>query len=566
MYHPPIEHPAEPRLDPVAGIAIVLVAALVLLPQLLTPGAYSCIIEDVTYYVNWTRQFSGALSEGVLYPRWMADAHAGFGNPTFVFYSPLMMYVTGILALVFGGLASAMAATKFLGLALSGITMYFYGAELAGRRAGIAAAIAYMALPFRWFDLYFIGVFQSKFALAFVPLCFWGAHRLVRRRPGVTILAIGWTLVCLTHLLSAYMVGLLVIVYLVLLAPHSLRYTVPRAGAALGIGVMCAGAYLLPVLAESHLVHLDVFRSEHWGRFENNFLFWIAGDKSPYNPPFYDAIARSVGTSFLAATALASANGLRRRDWRTAMTLLLLASLTVFLMADISAMLWAFLPGLEMVLFPTRWAIFGIFALSGVVGLSMSRQMRPLGLAIAAVFCLPGFKEVITAARSGCSFQEADLIAVDDQHGAEEYVPRHVDLNWLRQESKGHPPVSIVSGRARSEVITWQAHSRQIELDVEQRAVIRLRTFAYPGWQLHVDGEVAQSRIAPRSGAIEVDVDVGQHTLKMDFVPTKVRTAGTAVSIVGWGILFAMLWRRRRARPRLAIETNFAEHRGPTES
>lgn len=65
-------------------------ACLVLVPIWLRGAP---IGHDSQYHYLWAAQFAESLAAGIGYPRWLPDVNGGLGNPTFVFYSPLLYYV-----------------------------------------------------------------------------------------------------------------------------------------------------------------------------------------------------------------------------------------------------------------------------------------------------------------------------------------------------------------------------------------------------------------------------------------------------------------------------------------
>src|SRR5207247_684509 len=111
-----------------------------------------------------------SLASGVLFPRWMPESHGGYGSPTFIFYPPLVIYLTALINLATGALFLSAAVMKVLALFLSGLFMYVFIRDLWGFGPGLASAFVYMLLPFRVFDLYYLGVYASKFAYVWFPL------------------------------------------------------------------------------------------------------------------------------------------------------------------------------------------------------------------------------------------------------------------------------------------------------------------------------------------------------------------------------------------------------------
>src|SRR5206468_1074455 len=94
----------------------------------------------------WVDQFARQLGNGELYPRWLAQSHAGLGSPVFYYYPPLAFYVTA--PFVWAGLSvwAAILAMFFVAYVASGASMYWWLNDRAERP--LLGAILYLAAPY----------------------------------------------------------------------------------------------------------------------------------------------------------------------------------------------------------------------------------------------------------------------------------------------------------------------------------------------------------------------------------------------------------------------------------
>src|SRR5690242_14647219 len=99
-------------------------------------------------------EFDQAIRAGVLYPRWAPDLLAGYGEPIFIFYAPLLYYLGEGFHLLGLGFVDALKATVAAGIVASGLGMYVFGRELWGRWGGLIAAVAYVYVPYRFVNTY----------------------------------------------------------------------------------------------------------------------------------------------------------------------------------------------------------------------------------------------------------------------------------------------------------------------------------------------------------------------------------------------------------------------------
>ena len=129
--------------------------------------------------------FRDALSEGVIYPRWIDSASHGLGSLTFIYYPPLPYYAAALTSFVTDDLVAAFEVVLLMATALSGWGLYALVASFASRSAAAAAAQAYFLAPYRAIDLYDRFAFAEFVAFIWPPLVVLGLRRILvddRRR------------------------------------------------------------------------------------------------------------------------------------------------------------------------------------------------------------------------------------------------------------------------------------------------------------------------------------------------------------------------------------------------
>jgi hypothetical protein len=60
--------------------------------------------------------------------------------------------------------------------------------------------------------------------------------------------------------------------------------------------------------------------------------------------------------------------------------------------------------------------------------------------------------------------------------------------------------------------------------------VVQVRLFAFPGWQVRLNGETVDYRVSPPHAVMEIDVPAGEHRIDVQMGGTPVRTAGAVIS------------------------------------
>ncbi len=261
----------------------------VMYKQLTGHAIFACSHEDSVLFVNWVRQVADSLASGVLFPRWMPESHGGYGSPTFIFYPPLVIYLTALINLATGDLFLSVAVMKVLALFLSGLFMYVFIRDLWGFGPGLASAFVYMLLPFRVFDLYYLGVYASKFAYVWFPLIpHFSRKGVVEQRfgAGTAGVAVTYGLQCLTHLLSAYMFTPVLVLFGLIAAGRGNRgLAAARLATGCALGIALSAFYILPVIMERAFVHFDLLVDLDINHYWNQLLVLLVQAAEPSQSP-----------------------------------------------------------------------------------------------------------------------------------------------------------------------------------------------------------------------------------------------------------------------------------------
>jgi uncharacterized membrane protein len=94
--------------------AMISLLSIFLIGPLLTPNWIKVgeSIDQVLRVVELDR----GIREGYLYPRWFGDLAGGFGYPYFIFYSPLIYYVSELFHLLGFGIVTSLKCMMIIGV------------------------------------------------------------------------------------------------------------------------------------------------------------------------------------------------------------------------------------------------------------------------------------------------------------------------------------------------------------------------------------------------------------------------------------------------------------------
>lgn len=177
--------------------------------------------NDARHHVYFLFEFDRLVADGIWWPRWSPDFAFGYGYPFFNIYGPLSHLIAEILLRVVGLSYTAAVETVFaLGIVAAAGAMYGYVRSLAGRGAGLIAALAYTYAPYHLLVLYVRANLAEATAFVWLPLCLWAFRGTVLHPNRRNILAAGLAyaglmltsnlvIVLFTPLLAVYILALI---------------------------------------------------------------------------------------------------------------------------------------------------------------------------------------------------------------------------------------------------------------------------------------------------------------------------------------------------------------------
>jgi hypothetical protein len=358
-------------------------AAIIAAATLLTlPAAFSAMRTNDSFWIDWVwvDQFADQLRDGVLYPRWLPQSHAGLGSPVFYYYPPLAFYVAA--PFVWAGLSTygAILGVFFVGYLLSGATMYLWLRSRAPQP--LLGAFIFLAAPYHTFNFYMRGAMAEFLATALVPLVMLGLRRLFERRRGALLLtSISYGALICTHLPLALLASVFLFGPCCLLRSWRDARALATSALALGTGVALAAIYLIPAF---------------WlAKYRDTASLWALPTLSPANwtiwhPALADPNAMRDVLIVAASLAIPLASlALRRRSGWAVFGLFCIA-----LAIGIIPVFWN-LPVLKSVQFPFRLMPIAEFAFATAVSfvprtkLSLPLSLLPVAITVFVVSAPP---------------------------------------------------------------------------------------------------------------------------------------------------------------------------------
>ena len=122
--------------------------------------------HDLGFHMNSWLEVAQQWREGVLFPRWAANANYGSGEPRFLFYPPLSWMLGGALGSFIPWLFVPVAF-DICAVMLAGLAMHALAREWFDEPDSILMALAYALNPYMLLNIYVRSAFAEMLAASF---------------------------------------------------------------------------------------------------------------------------------------------------------------------------------------------------------------------------------------------------------------------------------------------------------------------------------------------------------------------------------------------------------------
>ncbi len=526
---PPISH----------ALLLAGVALLAVLPFFWTgiPSGH-----DFEFHMFSWMEVLGQWRQGIVYPRWDALAHWGYGEARFLFYPPASWTLGAALGAVLPW-KLVPGAYCWVALTLAGLSMYRLAREWLPAPDALFAAAFYAANPYHLLLVYWRSAFAELLAAALLPLLVVAVLRV--REPGIRpvlwlslVLAAAW----LANAPAALMIHYSAVGLAVVLAMHEeSSRPVLRVSLAVALGLGLASFYLLPAIYEERWVNIGEVLAPGV-RPQDNFLFTTIADPDHNR---FNMLVSSVALAEIAVLAITVWRSHRSRLQNRALWWMLSVwgVGTALLMSSLSQPLWQHLPKFRFVQLPFRWLLCLNAALAVLLVLAFKRwTTRALAVAAMLAALLIAGHRIQTPwwDTAGDIQQMSDAMSDGTgNEGIDEYVPLDADPYEV---NKDLPRVSAVSGAPiPARVVQWDAEDRHFIVHTTKPATLVLRLFDYPAWKVAVNGAAVTTGKSDVTGQLLIPVSTGRSDVSIHFSRTRDRLLGGMVSLLSL-YLFVAAW------------------------
>ena len=519
-------------------LAVMGAALAVLLPTIVLgiPSGH-----DFEFHLNSWMEVLSQWRLGILYPRWAALAHYGFGEARFVFYPPAS-WVLGAALGSFLPWKIVPGVYLCIALTFSGCSMFLLARRFLGRSQAIFAAVGYAANPYHIVVIYWRSAFAELLAGALLPLLLLYVLRS-EEEGDKTILPLGLIVAAawLTNVPSAVMLtySLALLAGIVALLRRSPKILWIACAAVL-IGFALAAFYLVPAIYEQKWVEIAQVLSPGV-RPQDNFLF------TPIDDQDHNRFNLLISLMATAQISLLGIMGFMSRRWRGRSpeawwTLIGWGTTTASLMFSFSFVLYRILPELRFVQLPLRW----LLCLNVAFVLLTTMASRPwVCRTLSCLVMLAVLIWVWHRVQPPWWDTSADVAEMLDNQqsdtgyeGTDEYVPTGADAYEINKDA--HRVAFEGEGTSQIKIAQWAPEFRSFSVNVDHPGKIVLKLFNYPAWEVRINGRPVRAATVEVTGQMILPVEAGENRVLMTFARTTDRSAGGLISLsagvlmLGW--------------------------------
>lgn len=510
------------------------------------------------------------IKDGQIPCRWVPDLGGLYGYPLFNYYAPLPYYFGELIYLLTNNLiisVKVMFAFSFLG---SYIFMYLLGTKFWGKLGGSLCAIFYSFAPYHALDFYVRGAMGEMWALMFFPAVLWSLTRL-KEQPNIRRMLLGGILIALlilSHNLSAMIFMPIIIIWIIILFLKNnenkfLWFSI----LSLVFAIMLSSFYLLPLIIEKDLVHVDTQTSgyfgytEHYKGFRELFIRrdWGFGASIREVPgEERENISFQIGWVHLLGWILALfsiAHFWKRNIWVSKLILVctILSFSSIFMIHPRSQFIWELIYPLKYLQFPWRLLLVIVFLISFLAGsaLLVWKEVR-IKFFVLLVFLVVSLNFSYFRPEKFIDVSDKDLLSGDNW---ERQIKRSI-FDFLPIFAK-EPPAELADARYKiltgdTQIDEFSEGTNWIRFKANTRShtIIRLSQYYFPDWKIFVDGkEVKIDYASSGLGLMTIILAKGSHSVEARLYNTPVRNIGNGVSLISFGsviILYLLQFKKVR--------------------
>jgi hypothetical protein len=517
--------------------------------------------HDFEFHVFSWMEVLGQWKYGIIYPRWAALAHWGYGEARFLFYPPASWTLGAALGAILPW-KMVPGAYCWIVLTLAGAAMYRLGREWLSPRDALFAGVFYALNPYHLLIVYWRSAYAELLSAVLLPLLVLCLVRVFSPKSDThvhptlwlsLVLAAAWLTNAPAAVMIHYSAAGLALLLVATGEPggaglerqsRSIHWRgLIQIGIAIVLGAGLASFYLIPAIYEQKWIDVTQVLSPGV-RPQDNFLFTTLADVDHNH---FNFLVSSLATVEIGVLLLAIGFSRRGRTLTNCRTPWVLHSAwglgCAILMLSVSNVVWQHLPKLRFMQLPFRWLLCMNAALAILLTMASKRWMPRLmasAVLLAALIAAghhfqppwwdkaADFREMSDAMADGTGYE-----------GTDEYVPAAADAYEL---NKTLPRVSDETGApVGAKIMAWRPTEKHFTVHAAAAKNLTVRLYSYPAWDVVLNGQPVAILKTDVTGLIVVPIAAGDNDVEIYFRRTIDRLVGGIVSLITAAI-FVIVW------------------------
>ena len=517
---------------------ILLVALITMLPMFTSNYKSS---HDTKFHLANIDSLTEQIKDNFFFPsKIVGKIGNDFGYGTELFYPPLGHYSAAYINVVVNNPVISLEIVHFIGLLLSGITMYYLSKTISKNKfIGLLSAIIYMLFPYHLSNIYIRDALGESLVFIFIPLVFLGLYHLFHDdiKKFYLFFIIGYVGGMLSHLIIMCYLTVLILVFLIFKYKTTLKYLKQFIIASLFI-LGITSPFWIGLLQQKLLGNYNVFVDGvmvqgTWG--------------NALNPLEYLLVFKNMGTGEikyyidLIVLVLLIITLKNYKDNKNKFYKYILIFGIVCLILSSKLFPWDIFPkSFRLIQFPWRFETFVALAVSLIAPLCISKikDKKALTLILIIVMVLlsqPNLKQATNEVINPDNLEYWYGVGVQ-----REYTPVNT-VNHLDYYNTRNHDIIVVDGTGNVELINNDIP--YLEFSVTGNITVELPRLYYIGYTLVDEDDNKINFYENENGFIEAKVDDGHY--KLDFTGTSYDKLANVVSIISILGLVLFVWRKK---------------------
>lgn len=531
-------------------LAIILIVSFVAILPLIHRGLNPT--HDGEYHVVRFYEFSKAVKDGDLYPRWAPDLNYGFGVPLFNYNYPLPNYVSHFLHLFGLSFIDAFKFNMVIATILGSIFFFLWTRQFFGNIGGMVASIFYTFSPYHFLDIYIRGSVGEVWALAFSPAFLWAITVYFKNREGKYFIlsAVFLALLIFSHNILALMFLPFALSYLgfLLLKKSKLdkKFFLSVASVVL-LGITLSAIFWMPAIFEKNYavgLQINDYSPNFPQLYQLIFPSWESGFSGG---PLASQLSYQIGVANLLAVFLASLVILRKIDKekkRIIVFSLVWFVVFFFLMLEVSNPVWKVIPFMDYFQFPWRFLSLEIllasFLAGSIVCLGKPKVVATLAITLTIILGIGYTKPAYYHQRLD-NYYISRSNFIDGTNS----IGNAFNTVWAKGINKRESKLALAQGKGKIEIKSIKSTEYKFETNLYEEDKIVVNTAYFPGWNAYMDGKKIALDLL-ENGSFSIDAPKGQHEFIIKFEDTPIRKFASIISASS--ILLILLYMLRFVR------------------